>query len=212
MWASRKSASQDGPRRRYIWLRLLLILIVGLLAVYVLPTPWAFHMGGKFSALGEWDGYGPVQASNGGHYLLYTHLRGGLANNHGHASCSFGGCDTLTGTAQLCTQGGQHYTFDLTGAVHGWYTTNGSRTDINLTGGTPRQLPPGWVVAFHGVWHGAALPIADTDKSFSEVFTPAGAIRTAASTAGAGTARGTLRSGSVDSFNQACRALAGQAP
>jgi len=27
-----------------------------------------------------------------------------------------------------------------------------------------------------------------------------------------GTARGTLRSGSVDSFNQACRALAGQAP
>ena len=211
MRASRKPASKDGPGRRYILLRLLLILIVVLLALYVLPSPWAFHMGGKFSAVGEWDGYGPVQAGNGGHYLLYAHLRGGLLNNHGHGSCSVGSCDTLTGTAQLCTQGGQHYTFDLAGAVHGWYTTNGSRTSIDLTGGKPEQLPRGWVVAFHGVWHGAELPIADTDKSFSAVFTPAGAIRATTSTAGAGTTRVTLRSGSVDSFNQACRALAGQA-
>ena len=93
--------------------------------------------------------------------------------------------------------------------MHGWYTTNGSRTNIDLTGGKPKQLPPGWVVAFHGVWHGAVLPIADTDNSFSEVFTPAGAIRTTTSHADAGTARGTLRSGSMASFDQACRALAG---
>jgi hypothetical protein len=211
MWASRKSASQDGPRRRYIWLRLLLILIVVLLAVYVLPTPWAFHMGGTFSPLGEWDGYGPVQVGNGGHYLLYTHLRGGIINSHGHTGCSFPSCDTLAGSAQLCTQGGQRYTFSLTGAVHGWYTTNGSRTNIDLTGGTPKPLPDGWVVAFHGVWHGPVLPIADTDNSFSEVFTPTGAIRTTTSTANAGTARGTLRFGSVTSFDHACRALAGQA-
>jgi hypothetical protein len=212
MWASRKSASKDGPRRRYIWLRLVLILIVVFLAFYVLPTPWAFHMGGKFSPLGEWDGYGPLQAGNGGHYLLYTHLRGGILHNHGQAGCSLTGCDTLTGTAQLCTQGGQHYTFDLTGAVHGWYTTNGSRTDIALTGGKPTPLPHGWVVAFHGVWHGTALPIADTDNSFSEAFTPSGAIRTATSSAGARTTHGTLRYGSVTSFDRACRALAGQAP
>ena len=211
MWASRKSASEDRPRRRYLWLRVLLILIVALLAVYVLPTPWAFHMGSKFSPVGEWDGYGPVQAGNGGHYLLYTHLRGGLANNHGHAGCSFGGCDTLVGSAQLCTQGGQHYTFSLTGAVHGWYTTNGSQTSIDLTGGTPVPLPHGWVIAFHGVWRGAALPIADSDNSFSEVFTPAGTIRTTNSTAHAGAARGTLRYGSAASFAHACRVLAGQA-
>jgi hypothetical protein len=204
MRASRKSASQAGSRR-HIWLRLLLIVIVVLLGLYVLPTPWAFHMGSKFSPVGEWDGYGPVQAGNGGHYLLYTHLRGGLANNHGHAGCSFGGCDTLTGTAQLCTQGGQHYTFDLTGAMHGWYTTNGSRTDIALTGGKPKPLPHGRVVAFHGVWHGAVLPIAST--SFAEVFTPSGTMRT--TTSAAGPARGTLRYGSVASFDQACHALAG---
>ena len=212
MRASRKPASKDRSGRRYIALRLLLILIVVLLALYVLPTPWAFHMGGRFSPTGEWDGYGPVQAGNGGRYLLYTQLRGGILHNHGHAGCSLTGCDTLTGTAQLCTQGGQHYTFDLTGAVHGWYTTNGSQTNINLTSGTPKQLPHGWVIAFHGVWHGAVLPIADTDNSFSEAFTPSGAIRTATSSAGARTTHGTLRYGSVTSFDRACRALAGQAP
>ena len=211
MRASRKSASQAGSRR-HILLRFLLIVIVVLLALYVLPAPWAFHMGSKFSPVGEWDGYGSVQAGNGGHYLLYTHLRGGFANNHGHPGCSFVSCDVLSGTAQLCTQGGQHYTFDLTGAVHGWYTTNGSRTDIALTGGKPKALPHGWVVAFHGVWHGTALPIADTDNSFSEVFTPSGEIRTNSSTADTGTARGTLRYGSVSSFDHACRTLAGQAP
>jgi len=207
MRASRKSASQAGSRR-HILLRFLLIGIVVLLGLYVLPAPWAFHMGGKFSPVGEWDGYGPVQSGNGGHYLLYTHLRGGFANNHGHPGCSFVSCDVLSGTAQLCTQGGQYYTFDLTGAVHGWYTTNGSRTNIALTGGKPNSLPHGSVVAFHGVWHGAVLPIAGT--SFGEVLTPSGAIRTTRSAAG--TARGTLRYGSVTSFDRACRALAGQAP
>ncbi len=211
MWG-RKRVSQEAPRKRHMGLRLLLILIVALLCVYVLPTPWAFHIGGRFSPLGEWDGYGPVRASNGGHYLLYTHLRGGIAANHGGTSCSFTGCDTLTGTAQLCTQGGQRYTFDLRGAVHGWYTTNGSRTEIGLTGGTPKRLPGGWVVAFHGTWHGPELPIADTDNSFTEVFTPSGAIRTTISTKDAGTARGMLRAGSADGFSQACRALAGKSP
>ena len=27
--------------------------------------------------------------------------------------------------------------------------------------------PEGWVVAFKGTWHGAVLPIADTDNSFT---------------------------------------------
>ncbi len=118
-------------------------------------------------------------------------------------TCSLTGCDSLTGTAQVCTQGGEHYTFALTGAVHGWYTTNGSKTNLELTGGTPKRLPDGWVVAFHGTWHGAVLPITDSDNSFTEVFTPAGAIRTTTSTKDAGTARGTLRAGSSRNFDQA---------
>ena len=209
MW-SRKSASQGEPRKRHLVLRIVLILVIAALCVYILPSPWAFHIGGKFSPFGEWDGYGPVQASSGGRYLLYTHLRGGLLNNHGQAGCKFTGCDTLTGTAQLCTQGGQHYTFKLTGAVHGWYSTNGSKTNIGLTGGTPDRLPSGWTVAFHGTWHGAELPMTDTGGSFAKVFTPTGGIMATPSTKGAGTARVTLRAGSVGSFDQACHTLAGQ--
>jgi len=67
------------------------------------------------------------------------------------------------------------------------------------------------VIAFHGTWHGAELPVADTDNSFTEVFTPAGTMRTTTSSKDAGTARATLRAGSADSFDRACRALAGGA-
>ena len=203
-----RSSSSPGRPRRYILLRLILILFVALWAVYVLPSPWAFHMGGKFSPLGEWDGYGPVRASNGGRYLLFTHLRGGFLSNHGHSGCRLTGCGTLTGSAQLCTAGGQHYTFTLDGTVHGWYTTNGSKTTIGLTGGTPTALPHGSVVALHGVWNGAALPLASTGNSFTEAFTPAGGIRKTTSPANSGTALVVLRNGSQASFEQACHTLA----
>ncbi|HEV3293693.1 MAG TPA: hypothetical protein VG123_32335, partial [Streptosporangiaceae bacterium] len=123
----------------------------------------------------------------------------------------FTGCDTLTGTAQLCARGGEHYTFKLTGAVHGWYSTEGSRTDVFLTGGSPKRLPSGWAIAFHGTWHGGVLPITETGGSLTKVVTPTGAIRAKASAGKAGTASGALRSGSAGSFDQACRALAGLA-
>ena len=210
MWRSRQARSEGQPRKRHLGLRLLFIVVVVLLGLYVLPSPWAFHMGGKFSPVGEWAGYGPVTASNGGRYLLYTQLRGGFVNNHSQSGCGLlTGCDNLTGTAQLCTRGGQRYTFDLTGAVHSWYSTNGAHTDIDLAGGTPKRLPSGWKVAFHGVWHGAALPITGTAGSFTRVFTPAGTIRATPSAADAGTASGELRSGTAAGFGQACNALAG---
>ena len=207
MWASRSSSSPGKQRRRHILLRVILILFVALWAVYVLPSPWAYHIGGKFSPLGEWDGYGQVQASTGGSFLLFTHLRGGIVSNRGHASCSLTGCEALTGSAEVCARGGQRYTFALTGAVHGWYTTNGSRTTIGLTGGTPSALPHGSVVAFHGTWKGPVLPLAS--NSFTKIFTPAGAIRKTPSAANSGTALVTLRNGSQTSFDQACNTLAG---
>ena len=64
------------------------------------------------------------------------------------------------------------------------------------------------MIAFHGTWHGPALPLASTDGSFTGAFTPAGSIRKTAAPAPAGTASGTLRYGSQDAFSQACRALA----
>jgi hypothetical protein len=216
-----KPAQRRSRRGGPVWLRLLLILAVVALLLDILPAPWALDIGGQFSPLGEWDGFGPVQASNGGSYLLFTHLHGGITNGV-DAHCSFRGCDTLTGTAQLCSASGRRYTFGLTGMVHTWLSTDGALTDLNLAGGTrsvspgptapPRALPKGWVVAFHGTWQAHVLPLADTDGSFTRVFTPSGAIRAAASPAGTGTARVTLRPGSAASFDTECHNLANGIP
>jgi len=178
--------------------------VAAIFVVYILPTPWALHIGGKFTPLEQWDGVAAVTATNGGHYVLFAHLQGGLMGTR--HPCSFtGGCDTLHGNAKLCTEDGSTYLLKLTGAVHSWWSTDGANTTIDLTS---NSLPDGWVVAFRGKWAGSVLPLADTDNSFTEVFTRRGAIRHTTATADSGIARGTLRNASSRTFGSACRALA----
>ena len=55
---------------------MLLLTVAAILVVYVGLTPWALHIGGRSTPLEQWDGYGEVRASNGGKYLLFTHLAG----------------------------------------------------------------------------------------------------------------------------------------
>ena len=203
---------EPASRSQHIVLRIVLIAFVVLFLAEFVPAPWAFHIGSRFTPLGQWDGYGPVQASAGGRYLLFTHLQGGVFAHGGRPGCFFhGGCNALRGSAKLCTESGRVYSFSLSGRLHGWLTTDGSLTSINLSGGSLGPLPPGSVVAFHGIWHGPALPVASTDGSFTEAFTPAGTVRRSMSAAHAGTASGTLRYGSATGFGQACHALAASA-
>jgi len=198
---------RGAPRRgRHGW-GLLFLVVLAVAAVLIGLTPWALHIGDRFTPLLTWDGFGSVEASNGGHYLLYTHLVGGVQGRSRGCSPN-GGCDTLHGSAQLCTTGGRTYDFVLTGRVHGWWSTDGARTGIYLTAGKGTSLQQGWVVAFSGAWHGPALDLANTDNSFTKEFTPAGAIRQITSTADAGTARVTVHYGSDAEFERACRALA----
>jgi hypothetical protein len=201
--------AEPASRSQHIVLRIVLIAFVAAFLAEFVPAPWAFHIGNRFTPLGQWDGYGPVRASNGGRYLLFTHLQGGVLAHGGRPGCFLhGGCNALRGSAKLCTESGRVYSFSLTGTMHGWLTTDGSATGIGLSGGSPVPLPPGLVVAFHGIWHGPVLPVASTDGSFTEAFTATGAVRKAASAAHAGTASGTLRHGSATAFGQACHTLA----
>jgi hypothetical protein len=194
---------------QHIVLRIVLIAFVAAFLAEFVPAPWAFHIGGRFTPLGQWDGYGPVQASNGGRYLLFTHLQGGVIAHGGRPGCFVhGGCNTWRGSAKLCTESGRVYSFSLTGKMHGWLTTDGSATSLGLSGGAPVPLPPGQVVAFHGTWDGPALPVASTDGSFTQAFTPGGAVRKASGVAHPGTASATLRYGSATAFDQACHKLA----
>src|ERR1700681_4340886 len=96
-----------------------LVLIAGLalVAVYVVPTPWALHIGGQQTPFESWSGYGALQASNGGRYVLFIQFRGGIAGRHGRPSCSRAGCTTMFGTAKLCTESGKIHTFTLDGDV-----------------------------------------------------------------------------------------------
>jgi hypothetical protein len=206
--ASGTAPAAPARPRRHIWLRLLLILIAVYLIVFIAPVPWALHIGGRLTwPTQEWNGYGQVRASNGGRYVLFIHFMGSIV--HGKwTSCDSHGCDDMFGAAQLCTQSGHTYTFELRGSVAGWLTTDGSKARVDLTGGKPVSLPDGWVVALHGIWHGPALTLSSPDNSFTEVFTPRGAIRTTTSTADAGTAAVTLRYGVTSGFTTACQALA----
>jgi len=204
--------AQPASWNQHIVLRILLIAFVAAFLAEFVPAPWAFHIGGRFTPVGEWDGYGPVQASDGGRYLLFTHLQGGVIAHGGRPGCAFhGGCNTLRGSAQLCTESGRVYSFGLAGTMHGYLTTDGSPTDLRLSGGSPVPLPHGLVVAFHGTWKGPVLPVASTDGSFTEAFTPAGAVRKGTPAGQAGTASGSLRNGSATAFSQACHALASSA-
>ncbi len=201
-------------RRRHPWLKMLFVLAIIVVAVNVGPTPWAVHMGGRWTPTERWRGFGPIRASNGGRYLLMTDLHGGImipGKRRIGLSCSqFGGCDDLYGTGTLCTESGLSYTFELRGQVHAWWTTDGARVNFDLTHGTPVSLSSGWVVAFHGAWDGSILHLHSPDNSFTEAFTPAGLIRHVTSTADAGTAELTLQPGTSAEFEQACRALAAQ--
>jgi hypothetical protein len=208
MGPSQPSVRRVG-RHRGIWLRLLLILVIVVFLVEVAANPWGLHIGDRFTPLETWNGYGPVQASNGGRYVLFTHFRAGFMGTDGRPDCgSTSGCSTLHGNARLCTESGQAYSFTLTGNVHSYWSTDGARSQLELTGGSPTALPRGWVVAFHGSWHGPALVLSSPDNSFTEVFTPRGAIRHVTSTADAGGATATLRYGSGAGFDRACHLLA----
>jgi len=205
--------SLPGMRRRFRPRRLgclgsLVLVVIVLAVVYIVPNPWALHIGGRFTPAESWQGYGAVAASNGGRYELYLGLQGGLLNGgeHGHASCSGTGCDTLAGSAKLCTASGKTYTFAVSGAVHSWWSTDGAATSVDLTDSPP--LPDGWVVALHGAWHGPALQLSSPDNSWTEVFTKAGVIRSVTSTADAGTATTTIRYGTEADFQSACQRLA----
>ena len=193
------------------WLAVLVITVVVIGVMYAGRTPWALHIGGRSTWDEQWEGYGEVQASNGGRYVLFAHLQGGMLAGGTPANYRSAGAhgksDNLHGSAELCTASGATHTFTLTGIVDSWWDTDGARTTIRMTGGTPVQLPSGWVVALQGAWHGPSLQLQSPDNSFTMVFTQRGEIRHVTSTVDAGSAHVTLQYGSHEDFAAACRAL-----
>ena len=133
-------APPGDRRRRGLWLlRGMLALVIAVFVLQVALNPWIFHIGDRFTPLTAWDGYGTVQASNGGHYLLFTHLQAGLF----HAGCSFSGCQMVHGSAQICTERGSTYTLQLQGTVQARWSTDGAKTSLELRNAKSGPLPAG---------------------------------------------------------------------
>jgi hypothetical protein len=198
-------APAGDRRRRGLWLlRGVLALVIAVFVLQVALNPWIFHIGDRFTPLTVWDGYGTVQASNGGHYLLFTHLQAGLF----HAGCSLSGCQMVRGSAEICTERGSTYTLQLLGTVHARWSTDGAKTSIQLRNVKSGPLPAGSVIALAGSWRGPRLVVADTGSSFTNAFTSRGLIRKPPATANNGHASVTLRYGSAAAFAHACHALA----
>jgi hypothetical protein len=191
-------------------LRLVIVVVAVGAALNILTPPWVFHIGNRFTPATMWDGYGSLHASNGGDYLLYTHLQGGLnLSRYGPGGCdAISGCANLRGSARLCTRRDATYTFALSGVVSTWWGTDGAVVSITLQPSPARSMPGGFVFVFTGAWRGRILPVTNKDNSFTEVFAPDGTIRWATSTADAGSASVTLHAGTSGAFARACRTLA----
>lgn len=206
---------QGTPRRgrRRLLSRLLkgaLLFVAAAIVLNLAMTPWVFHIGDRFTPTTMWDGYGTVHATNGGEYVLFTHLQGGLSvSSYSGGGCDqVSGCHNLRGSARMCTRRRAIRIFTLSGAVSTWLSTDGARTSISLQPSPARSMPSGFIFVFSGVWRSAELPVANTDNSFTEVFAPDGTIRRVTSTRDTGSAAVTLRPGTDAGFATACRALA----
>ncbi|MGE5292410.1 MAG: hypothetical protein ACM3ML_35530 [Micromonosporaceae bacterium] len=205
---SRAGRSRHWRLRRLLWLGLVAMVAVAVLNF--LTPPWVFHIGDRFTPATMWDGYGTVHASDGGEYVLYAHLQGGLnISRYGPSGCDeVSGCSNLRGRARLCTARGTTYSFTLDGVVSTWWGTDGAPISITLRPIPPRSLPSGFVFVFSGIWRGARLPLVNRDNSFTQVFTPDGAVNWTTPTRNVGHAAATLRAGTSQEFASACHALA----
>jgi hypothetical protein len=146
---------------RHPWRWLVIVLVGVVLVVGVVPTPWALHIGDRFTPTEQWDGYALLGASNGGRYVLFTHLEAGLLWQ-ARARCAIGSCDTLAGSAKLCTRSGRTKSFGLHGDVHSEvFTPAGairrvtSTADAGTAAGTLRYGSSGaFASACHAVGRG----------------------------------------------------------
>jgi hypothetical protein len=101
-------------------LALCVILIYGVVGV---TSPWAFHIGGRWTPLLYWAGYGKLVTKTGTHplYVLF-YPSSHFSRLHLDGLNPAGG---LQGTAALCTSPGVVESLKLSGTEYGgWSSTN----------------------------------------------------------------------------------------
>ena len=121
-------------RRRGFLPQIVKLIVLCVVMVYLLAaitSPWAFHIGGRWTPLLYWSGSGKLLTSSGTHTLFLTllpapdfsHLRlDGLRPTGG-----------LQGSGRLCTGEGRAEYLRLSGTIYnGWRSTDGSLIELRL--------------------------------------------------------------------------------
>lgn len=195
-------------RRLGCFWSLVAFFVLGSLVVLALTaalTPWGFYLGGHFHWFPMWQGWGRMHSASAGDYVLFVRMSPSRRGQGRHASVS--------GTAELCTPRGEHFTLRLGGSMNkgGWFTnTDGEPLHIYMSrrtwflGGTETRPH----LDLYGLWHNPDLLMEDRG-ALSRAFLPDGSLNT-------GTSRNqpyarevvqvTLREGSKSDFESACSA------
>ncbi|HET6170871.1 MAG: hypothetical protein ACHQJX_04020 [Candidatus Acidiferrales bacterium] len=161
--------------RRGCLTKLFSLLLVGILGgallygVVAITGPWAFHIGGRWTPLLTWHGYGELLTKNGSEYPLYINFypSSHFSQLHLEGLRPTGG---LQGRGWLCTSPGVTQPLTLTGTVYGgWRSTEDSLMAFRLV--EPVVFNVGQRQGFFdlaGRWKGPRL--AMTGKGVPDTF------------------------------------------
>lgn len=169
-----------GParrRRRFGVFKLFFVILVAYGAL-ALTSPWATHMGGRWTPLLNWTGVGKLVAKSGS-YPIYVSLMPSshLSRLHLDGLRPTGG---VSGRGMLCVSPGTILPLEVSGTIYGgWRSTDGSLMNIRvLEANNARQRlldvsHRGYFDLF-GYWHGPQLAMntrGDWSSSFRSGLT-----------------------------------------
>jgi hypothetical protein len=155
-------------RRRGCFANVVGLLVLAVAVVYGvvgLTSPWAFHIGGRWTPLLYWSGSGRLVTKNGS-YPLYVYFFPSphFSQLHVDGLRPTGG---LQGSGWLCTSTGEVQYLKLSGTIFGgWRSTDDSLMDFRLN--DRRVINLGQVQGFfdlYGRWHGQELVMDDRGRT-----------------------------------------------
>lgn len=164
--------------RRGCLTKLFSLLLVGILGgallygLVAITAPWSFHIGGRWTPLLTWHGYGELVTKNGTEYPLYINFypSSHFSQLHLEGLRPTGG---LQGSGWLCTSPGVTQYLDLSGTIYGgWRSTNSSLMAFRLL--EHRIINTGGYWGFfdlRGRWQGPTL-VMDERGDHGEIGAP----------------------------------------
>jgi hypothetical protein len=151
----------------------LIALVILVAAIQILITPWAFHIGSKFTPGMSWTGVAVGHSPAGQPFAARLTIQANTLDRH---SCSQAGCDDFHGRMDVCTAAGRYSFTNVSGTVGGWRSTDGQTMKFRVAHGTTpatRYLQ----MDFTGTWHGRVYQSSD-EGNLVYGFLPTGGPRT----------------------------------